>query len=122
MENSIYDGKFFSNILVVGRTECGKTTFIQNLAINNFFGKLVKVKWVSGSRLNKQREAEIESNFNCEVKFDYPHDKEELAQNIEEYKLESESENDYENNDNVNIFGENKKKEIDLLFLTMSLG
>ena len=120
MENSIYDGKFFSNILVVGRTECGKTTFIQNLAINNFFGKLVKVKWVSGSRLNKQREAEIESNFNCEVKFDYPHDKEELAQNIEEYK--SESENDYENNDNVNIFGENKKKEIDLLFLTMSLG
>ena len=111
MENSIYDGKFFGNILVVGRTECGKTTFIQNLAINNFFGKLVKVKWVSGIRLNKQREAEIESNFNCEVKFDYPHDKEELAQNIEEYKLESESENDYENNDNVNIFGEEKKRD-----------
>ena len=116
MENSIYDGKFFGNILVVGRTECGKTTFIQNLAINNFFGKLVKVKWVSGIRLNKQREAEIESNFNCEVKFDYPHDKEELAQNIEEYKLESESENDYENNDNVNIFGEEKKRDRLIVF------
>ena len=116
MENSIYDGKFFGNILVVGRTECGKTTFIQNLAINNFFGKLVKVKWVSGIRLNKQREAEIESNFNCEVKFDYRHDKEELAQNIEEYKLESESENDYENNDNVNIFGEEKKRDRLIVF------
>ena len=36
MENSTYDGKFISNILTVGRTECGKTTFIQNLGVNNF--------------------------------------------------------------------------------------
>ena len=118
MENSIYDGKFIGNILIVGRTECGKTSFIQKLAINNFFGELKKVKWISGIHLDKQREAEIESNFTCEVKFAYPHDKEELAEKIEEYKLESESENNDENN-NVNIFGE-KKKEIDLLFLTMS--
>ena len=48
MENSTYNGNFNGNILVVGRTECGKTTFIQNLAINNFFGKLKKVKWISG--------------------------------------------------------------------------
>ena len=29
--NYTYDGKFESNILVVGRTGCGKTTFVQNL-------------------------------------------------------------------------------------------
>ena len=116
MENSIYDGKFIGIILVLGRTECGKTTFIQNLAINNFFGDLKIVKWLSGIRLNRKREAEIESNFSCEVNFAYPNDKEELADKIEEYKLESESENDDDNIDNVNIFGENKKRDKLIIF------
>ena len=116
MENSTYDGKFIGNILIVGRTECGKTTFIQNLGVNNFFGQLKKVKWISGIRLDKRREAEIESNFNCEVKFSYPSDKEELSAKIEEYKLESESENENYNYDNVNIFGENKKRDKLIVF------
>ena len=116
MENSTYDGKFIGNILIVGRTECGKTTFIQDLGVNNFFGQLKKVKWVSGIRLDKRREAEIESNFNCEVKFSYPSDKEELSAKIEEYKLESESENENDNYDNVNIFGENKKRDKLIVF------
>ena len=117
MENSTYDGKFIGNILVLGRTECGKTTFIQNLGINNFFGDLNIVKWVSGIRLNGKREAEIESNFSCEVNFAYPTDKEELADKIEEYKLESESENDNDNFDNVNnTFGENKKRDKLIVF------
>ena len=29
--NYTYDGKFEGNILVVGKTGCGKTTFVQNL-------------------------------------------------------------------------------------------
>ena len=117
MGNSTYDGKFIGNILVLGRTECGKTTFIQNLGINNFFGDLKIVKWVSGIRLNGKREAEIESNFSCEVNFAYPTDKEELADKIEEYKLESESENDNDNFDNVNnTFGENKKRDKLIVF------
>ena len=117
MENSIYDGKFIGNILVLGRTECGKTTFIQNLGINNFFGDLKVVKWLSGIRLNKKREAEIESNFNCEVNFAYPNDRDELADKIEEYKLESESEGENDDNiDNVNSFGENKKRDKLIVF------
>ena len=119
MENSIYNGKFAGNILVLGRTECGKTTFIQNLAINDFFGELKTVKWVSGIRLNKKREAEIESNFNCEVNFAYPNDKDELADKIEEYKLESEgqtNENNDEDYQTVNIFGENKKRDKLIVF------
>ena len=118
MENSTYNGNFNGNILVVGRTECGKTTFIQNLAINNFFGKLKKVKWISGIRLDEKREAEIESNFDCEIKFSYPIDKEELSEKIEEYKLESESDKETEekNYSNVNIFGENKKRDKLIVF------
>ena len=33
-----FDGRFEGNILIVGRTGCGKTTFIQNLGKNKMFG------------------------------------------------------------------------------------
>ena len=114
MENYVYDGKFNGNILIVGRTECGKTTFVQKLALNNFFGDLKKVKWVSGIRLNKRREAEIESNFSCEVKFSYPIDEDELSDKLEEFKLESESENN--NIINVNVFGETSVRDRLIVF------
>ena len=39
MENKYsFDGKFEGNILIVDRTGCGKTTFIQNLGKNKMFG------------------------------------------------------------------------------------
>ena len=38
MTSYSFDGKFSGNILVVGRTGCGKTTFIQKLGINKLFG------------------------------------------------------------------------------------
>ena len=104
----IYDGKFRGNILVLGRTECGKTSFVQKLALYDFFGKLKKAKWVSGIQLNGSREAEIESNFSCDISFFYPNDVNELADLIEEFKLEVETENEdkTENDVTSNIFGE----------------
>ena len=42
-----YDGKFQGNILVVGRTGCGKTTFIQKLGKNKTFGnEITEGFWV----------------------------------------------------------------------------
>ena len=35
------DGQFNGNILVIGRKGCGKTTFIQKLGANNFFGNRI---------------------------------------------------------------------------------
>ena len=78
MDNEIYDGKFVGNILIVGRTACGKTFFTQKLAINNIFGKLRKTGWVLFIKLTKDREAEIESCFACPVDFHYPQDQNEL--------------------------------------------
>ena len=34
----MYDGKWEGNILIIGRTWCRKTTFVQNLAKNKLFG------------------------------------------------------------------------------------
>ena len=47
--NYNYDTKFEGNILVVGRTGCGKRTFVQNLEKNN----LKEVIWVSKILLSK---------------------------------------------------------------------
>ena len=101
----IYDGTFKGNILVLGRTECGKTSFVQKLALYDFFGELKNAKWISGIRLNASREAEIESNFSCKISFFYPNDNNELGDLLEEFKLEVETE-ETTNDDNVNIFGE----------------
>ena len=46
MDNKInysFDTKFVGNILVVGRTGCGKTTFVQNLRQNKMFGEKILV-------------------------------------------------------------------------------
>ena len=102
----IYDGKFRGNILVLGRTECGKTSFVQKLALYDFFDKLKNAKWVSGIQLNESREAEIESNFSCDISFFYPNVINELADLIEEFKLEVETEKNETDNENVTIFGE----------------
>ena len=61
--SSIYDGQFSSNILVVGRTGCGKTTFLEKLGLNNFFGNIIKTEWISGIDIDKKREAKIQSYF-----------------------------------------------------------
>ena len=41
--SSIYNGQFSGNVLVVGKTGCGKTYFLQKLGPNKFFGNLVKI-------------------------------------------------------------------------------
>ena len=102
----IYDGTFRGNILVLGRTECGKTSFVQKLALYDFFGELKNAKWVSGIKLNESREAEIESNFSCDVSFSYPDDVNELADLLEEFKLEVETEQNDQNENVTSIFGE----------------
>ena len=77
MENKYsFDGKFERNILIVRRTGCGKTTFIQKLATNNMFGNnIIEVFWVSKIFLNKEREDSIRNSFqDKKVHFSYPQD------------------------------------------------
>ena len=110
MEKYTYDSKFQVNILIVGRTGCGKT-ICKKLALNNFFGKIKRAEWVSYIPLTVKREAEIQSNFSCEVSFYYPRSIDELEDLLEEFKQKSRSEeeatSDSQSAKNVNnVFGE----------------
>ena len=68
-----YNGKFEGNILIVGRTRCGKTTFVQNLGKNNLLGDVKTFYWISKISLSQEREEKIKECFeDKEVNFHYP--------------------------------------------------
>ena len=83
-----YDGKFEGNILLVGRTGCGKTTFVQNLGKNKLFGNVKEVYWISKIELSKDRAENIRDCFTDQVvKLDYPNNVEEFDDLLEIYRL-----------------------------------
>ena len=90
----VYDGKFSGYILVVGKTACGKTGFVQKLAVNKFFGDIIKTEWVSYIKVDKKREAQIQSCFDCQVDFYYPRNKENFDNLLEYFKTKSSSSNE----------------------------
>ena len=70
-----YNGEFIENILVVGRTGCCETTFIEKLKANNLFASETDVFWVSKFVLSNEREDQIRDSFiNQKVHFSYPND------------------------------------------------
>ena len=99
---SIYNGQFYGNILVVGRTDCGKTTFLEKLGLNNFFGDITKTEWISWIDIDKQRKAEIQSYFSNETELHIAKEQD------EPFKRRSREESN-DNHNVANSFGENKK-------------
>ena len=85
--SSIYNGQFYGNILVVGITGCGKTTFLEKLGLNNFFGNIIKTEWISGIDIDKKRETETQSYFSNETEVHVAKEPDELDSLIETFKL-----------------------------------
>ena len=107
---SISNGQFNGNILVAGRTGCGKTTFLEKLVVNKFFGNIIKTEWISGIEIDSVREAEIQSCFDNETDVHVVTEVDELDSLIDTFKLRAQ--NDKANNivvNSGNSFGENKK-------------
>ena len=73
--SSIYDGQFYGNILVVGRTGCGKTTFLEKLGLNNFFGNIIKTEWISGIDIDKKERPKSNLILVTKQKFMWQKDK-----------------------------------------------
>ena len=82
-----YVGQFDGNILVVGRTWFGKTTFIEKLGRNKLFGSQINnVFWLSKIVLFEEREELIRESFvDQEVHFSYPHDIDDFNYLIENF-------------------------------------
>ena len=89
MQNYVYDTNFTRDVLTVGMTRCEKTYFTQKLAVNNFFGKIKTVEWVSYIDLDEEREAEVESCLCPDVDFHYPKLIEQLEGLLEFFKARS---------------------------------
>ena len=102
----VYNVEFYGNILVVGRTNCGKTTFIEKLGLNNFFGDIIKTEWISGTDIEKQREAEIKAYFKNETEVHIAQEQDKLDSLIETFKQWSHENSSHNVN---NSFGENRK-------------
>ena len=83
----IYDGQFQRNILVAGKTGCGKKYFLQKLALNKFFGELDKTQWVTGIKIDDQREAEMQACFSNKVEFYHAANPDVLTELIEKFRL-----------------------------------
>ena len=109
---SIYNGQFCGNILVVGQTGCGKTTFLEKLGLNKYWGELVKTEWISEKDVDEKREAEIQSAFSNDTEVHIAKEPEELDSLIETFKLRSESD------DNNKLYLAKIKKWIVLLLWT----
>ena len=105
--SSIYDGQFSGNVLVVGKTGCGKTTFLEKLGINKFFGNTVKIEWISRIAIDKKREAKIQSCFSNETEVHIAKEPDELDLLTETFKLRSSD----DENDVNSLFGKSKKMD-----------
>ena len=106
---SIYDGEFTGNILVVGKTGCRKTTFLEKLGIHNVFGNLGKTEWISGIDIDKKRKAKILLCFGNETEVHVAKEPDEIDSLIKTPKLRTH--NIVDENDVNSLFGENKKMD-----------
>ena len=64
-----YYNSLFGNILVIGKSNSGKTSLIQAWALNGCFPSVIKVFWVSGLQLEPENKYKINACFEQEVVF-----------------------------------------------------
>ena len=86
-----------------------KTTFLEKLGLNNFFGDIIKIEWISGIDIDQKREVQIQSSFSNETEVHIAKEPDELDSLIETFKLWSSHDETDDKNINNTLFGENDK-------------
>ena len=102
--NFSFDAKFEGNILVVERTGCGKTTFVQNLAKNKMFGEIKEVTWLSKISLSRKRKKTFRSYFiDEEIDFKYPNTVEDFDDFLEFFQRKKAPCNENDLGENIKL-------------------
>ena len=91
--SSTYSPMISGNIMLVGGTETGKTSYLQEIILNGFLPKTIKkIYWVSGIYLDEKRIKELTSNFsNYNAKFTHVPDNVTFNKVLHNLKLMPES-------------------------------
>ena len=74
-----------------------------------FFGELEKVEWLSYIKLDKVREAQIQSCFKFAIELHYPTSISDFENTIQEFKVRSTSNNEISSVES--FYGESKKRD-----------
>ena len=107
-----YDGTFSSNILVVGQTRCGKTSFVQSLGRNKLLVNVDSVDWISKVELSENREHQIRQSCSyASVEFHYPNDVAEFDTVLDLLK-DNKSDVNIENNKDFNELGGMEENDV----------
>ena len=90
---------------MVGRTGCGKTTFIQKLGKNKLFGdEITDVFWVSKIVLSNEIEDSIRDSFTDQkINFSYPHDLDDFNYLVENFTQDKSKYIDNELGENLQV-------------------
>ena len=116
--NFMYNGTFNGNMLVVGQTRCGKTSFVQKLGKNKMFGSIESVDSISKIEFSVAREHQIRESFcYASVKFHYPNDVREFETILELLKDNKSDLNVNINNSEADDLGIGEKDIFDRLFV-----
>ena len=98
-----FDAKFKGNFLLLWRSACDKTTFVQNLGKNKMFGEIKEVIWLWKIPLSKYRKNNICDCFVDEqIDFQYPDSVEDFDDLLEYFQRKRAP-------CNKSYFGENAK-------------
>ena len=115
--SSIYNGQFMGKILIVGRTNCGKTMFIEKSGLNNFFGNIVKTERVSGIAIDKKKKLKFNLISKTRLKFMLR----KIRINLILYNTFKQRSHENYDNSNVNSSFVKKEKWVGLLLWTVFL-
>ena len=117
INNFMYDGTFNGNMLVVGQTCCGKTSYVQRLGKNKMFGSIDSVDWISKIELTVATEHQIRESFcYASVEFHYLNDLDEF-ETISELLKDNKSDVTNNNNAKADDFGMGEKDIFDRLIV-----
>ena len=102
-DKSLYSPVLTGNMMIVGGTDTGKTSYLQEIILNGFLSENIKkIYWISGIHMSEDRLDQITTSFkNYEIKFTHVHDKSSFIKVLNNLKQLSDSQKEEENGDNI---------------------